>query len=90
MHLRRWFQATSVQLVPTMGPLPMHAPTSVHDPGFYRKKIKKCYCCANCITVPKELEKEVCPQSSEQNEIRRLHREVRRSENLVKIAEENT
>ena len=57
--------------------------------AFIEKRIKKYYFCANCITVPKELEKEVCTKSNEQHETRRLRKEIQRCENLVKAADEN-
>ena len=56
---------------------------------FIEKRIEKYYFCANCITVPKELEKEVCAKSYEQQETRRLRKEIQRCENLVKTVDEN-
>ena len=57
--------------------------------AFIEKRIKKYYYCANCITVPKELEKEVCSKSNEQHEIRRLRKDIQRCENLMRTADEN-
>lgn len=58
--------------------------------AFVEKRIKKYYYCERCITVPVELTHELSPQSNEQQEILRLRREVRRCENLIKVAEENS
>ena len=57
--------------------------------AFIEKNIKKYYFCANCITVPKELEKEVCTKLNEQHETRRLCKEIQRWENLVETADDN-
>lgn len=58
--------------------------------AFIEKRIKKYYYCACCVTVPKELEIELQLETSEQKEIKRLRREVRRCENLIKVVEENS
>ena len=58
--------------------------------AFIEKRIKKYYYCESCITVSKDLMKEVFPQSNEQNEVLRLRREVKRCENLIKVADENS
>ena len=58
--------------------------------AFIENRIKKYYYRACCVTVPKELELELQLETSEHKEIKRLRREVRRCENLIKVVEENS
>ena len=72
-----------------MGTLSMLNATAINDAGVYRKKDQKILFCANCITVPEELEKYVCSKSNEQHEIRRLRKDIQICENLMRTADEN-
>lgn len=58
--------------------------------AFISRRIKRYYYCECCITVPEKLMADFYPQSSDQEEVKRLRREVNRCENLIKIAEENS
>lgn len=58
--------------------------------AFIEKRIRRHYYCQNCITVPVELERLVNPTTKEQQEIKRLRRDIKRCENLTRMSEENS
>ena len=57
--------------------------------AFIEKRIKRHYYCQNCIIVPAKIERLVNQTTKEQQEIKRLRRDIKRCENLTRVSEEN-
>ena len=57
--------------------------------AYLSKRSKRYYYCQNCITVSPEVERLVNPLTKEQQEIKRLRRDIKRCENLIRVSEDN-
>ena len=57
--------------------------------AYISKRSKRYYYCQNCITVSPEVERLVNPLTKEQQEIKRLRRDIKRCENLIRVSEDN-
>ena len=53
--------------------------------AYISKRLKRYYYCQNCITVSPEVERLVNPLTKEQQEIKRLRRDIKRCENLISV-----
>ena len=57
--------------------------------AYISKRSKRYYYCQNCITVSPEVERLVNPLTEEQQEIKRLRRDIKRCVNLIRVSEDN-